>query len=84
MAVRRFDRDALPVRLSDLPEPFEFSLLNENWDQFMPYMKQGIRRIPALADIGIRCLVNGPESFTPDGQANLDQATWKTILSLPD
>ena len=69
-----FDRDALPVRLSDLPEPFEFSLLNENWDQFMPYMKQGIRRIPALADIGIRCLVNGPESFTPDGQAHLDQA----------
>ena len=69
-----FDRDALPVRLSDLPAPFEFALLNENWDQFMPYMEQGIHRIPALANCGIRTLVNGPESFTPDAEAHLDEA----------
>lgn len=69
-----FDRNAIPVRLSELPEPFEFALLNENWDQFMPYMEQGIHRIPALADSGIRTLVNGPESFTPDAEAHLDEA----------
>ncbi|MDP6399498.1 MAG: FAD-binding oxidoreductase [Arenicellales bacterium] len=69
-----FDRDALPVRLSELPAPFEFALLNENWDQFMPYMEQAILRIPALADCGIRALVNGPESFTPDAEAHLDEA----------
>ncbi len=69
-----FDREALPVRLSDLPTPFEFGLLNENWDQFMPYMEQAIHRIPALADCGVRTLVNGPESFTPDAEAHLDEA----------
>jgi len=69
-----FDRDALPVRLSDLPTPFEFGLLNENWDQFLPYMEQAIHRIPALADCGVRTLVNGPESFTPDAEAHLDEA----------
>ena len=69
-----FDREALPVRLSDLPTPFEFGLLNENWDQFLPYMEQAIHRIPALADCGVRTLVNGPESFTPDAEAHLDEA----------
>ena len=69
-----FDRDALPVRLSDLPTPFEFGLLNENWDQFLPYMEQAIHRIPALANCGVRTLVNGPESFTPDAEAHLDEA----------
>ena len=69
-----FDREALPVKLSALPDPFEFALLNENWDQFMPYMEQAIHRIPALAECGIRTLVNGPESFTPDGEAHLDEA----------
>ena len=69
-----FDREALPVRLSDLPTPFEFGLLNENWDQFMPYMEQAIHRIPALADCGVRTLINGPESFTPDAEAHLDEA----------
>ena len=69
-----FDRNAIPVGIEDLPQPFEFSLLNENWDQFMPYMAQGIQRIPALKKVGIRSLVNGPESFTPDAEAHFDQA----------
>jgi 4-methylaminobutanoate oxidase (formaldehyde-forming) len=69
-----FDRDAVPVRLADLPQPFEFGLLNENWDQFGPYLEQGVHRVPALAESGIRCLVNGPESFTPDAEPHMDQA----------
>lgn len=69
-----FDRDAIPVRLADLPQPFEFGLLNENWDQFGPYLEQGIHRIPALANAGIRSLVNGPESFTLDAEPHMDRA----------
>ena len=37
-------------------------------------MERGIHLVPALADKGIRTLVNGPESFTPDGLPILDQA----------
>ncbi len=69
-----FDRNAIPVSPAALPEPFCFSLLDENWDQFMPYMQQGIHRIPALQHAGIRTLLNGPESFTPDAQPHLDEA----------
>ncbi len=61
-----FDRDAVPVDPAQLPEPFEFALLAENWDQFLPYMQEGLHRVPALQDAGIRTLVNGPEAFTPD------------------
>lgn len=69
-----FDRNALPVRPSDLPEPFQFALLNENWEQFMPYMDEGLHRIPALKEVGVRTLLNGPESFTPDSEPILDVA----------
>ena len=69
-----FDRNAIPVSPTELPEPFHFSLLNENWDQFMPYMEQGIHRIPALKNAGIRTLLNGPESFTPDSEPIMDRA----------
>ncbi len=69
-----FDRNALPVRPADLPEPFVFALLNENWEQFEPYLREGLHRIPALNDVGIRTLLNGPESFTPDAEPLLDVA----------
>lgn len=71
-----FDRNAIPVSPSELPEPFVFSLLNERWDQFMPYLKEGIHRIPALETAGVRTLLNGPESFTPDAEPLLDEAPF--------
>ncbi|MEM7293576.1 MAG: FAD-dependent oxidoreductase, partial [Pseudomonadota bacterium] len=69
-----FDKNAIPVSTAELPQPFEFSLLNENWEQFAPYLEQGIHRVPALETVGVRSLVNGPESFTPDAEAHLDEA----------
>ncbi|MBT5414887.1 MAG: GcvT family protein [Rhodospirillaceae bacterium] len=62
-----FDRGAKPLPLEDLPEDFAFGLLSEDWDQFGPYMPGAIERIPALETAEIRTLLNGPESFTPDG-----------------
>ncbi len=69
-----FDREAIPVPPEDLPEPFFFALLNENWDQFAPYMDEAIHRIPALGHAGVRTLLNGPEAFTPDAEPLLDVA----------
>jgi 4-methylaminobutanoate oxidase (formaldehyde-forming) len=62
-----FDRNAKPLSLDTLPEDFAFGLLPEDWDQFAPYMPGAIERIPALETAEIRTLLNGPESFTPDG-----------------
>lgn len=62
-----FDRGAKPLSLEALPEDFAFGLMPEDWDQFGPYMPGAIERIPALETAEIRTLLNGPESFTPDG-----------------
>jgi len=69
-----FDRDAKTFSPDVLPASFSFDLLNEDWEQFGPYMEQGIHRIPVLEHTGIRTLLNGPECFTPDGQPILDRA----------
>ena len=62
-----FDRDAIPVEVASLPEPFTFTLLKENWEQVASYYQSAAELFPALVDAPIRRFVNGPESFTPDG-----------------
>ncbi|MCC6304080.1 MAG: FAD-dependent oxidoreductase [Rhodobacteraceae bacterium] len=61
-----FEPNAVPVGMERLPPGFSFDLLNEDWEHFEPVMKSALRRIPALEKVGIRKLINGPESFTPD------------------
>ena len=51
-----------------IPFPFEFQLLEEDWEHFEILMDSAIHRLPVLADTGIRKFYNGPESFTPDNQ----------------
>ncbi len=75
LVVGGFEPDAKPWRSpSDLPYPFEFQLLDEDWDHFSVLMDEALVRVPALADTGIRAFYNGPESFTPDNQFLLGQA----------
>jgi 4-methylaminobutanoate oxidase (formaldehyde-forming) len=69
LVVGGFEPDAKPwVSPDDIPYPFEFQLLGEDWEHFAPLMEQAQRRIPALRDAGIKKFYNGPESFTPDNQ----------------
>ncbi len=49
------------------PENFAFQLLNEDWDHFTPTMELALGRVPAMEKAGIKQMINGPESFTPDG-----------------
>ena len=57
-----------------MPYPFEFQLLEEDWDHFAILMDSALHRIPALAETGIKKFYNGPESFTPDNQFILGEA----------
>ena len=50
-----------------LDETFEFGLLGEDWDHFEPMMVNALHRLPALETAEVKMLLNGPESFTPDG-----------------
>ena len=61
-----FEPRGKPIDVSELPA-HPFALLNEDWDHFEPMMYNGIHRIPALEHAEVRMLLNGPESFTPDG-----------------
>ena len=69
LVVGGFEPEAKPWRApDDLPYPFEFQLLEEDWEHFSVLMDEAVRRIPVLAETGIRKFYNGPESFTPDNQ----------------
>ncbi|MFC7054038.1 FAD-dependent oxidoreductase [Hansschlegelia quercus] len=57
-----------------LPKDFAFQLLEENWDHFTPTLELTLGRVPALETAGIKQLINGPESFTPDGNFILGEA----------
>lgn len=57
-----------------VPDDFTFQLLDSDWDHFAPIMELAIGRVPQLAEVGINQLINGPESFTPDGMFILGEA----------
>lgn len=57
-----------------IPEGFHYTLLDSNFDHFEPLMELALGRVPALETAGIKQLINGPESFTPDGMFILGEA----------
>ncbi|MDJ0629662.1 MAG: FAD-dependent oxidoreductase [Rhodobacter sp.] len=56
-----------------LNEDFAFGLLPEDWDHFEPMMLNALHRLPALETAEVKTLLNGPESFTPDGSFMLGE-----------
>ncbi len=69
-----FEPVAKPWGMDGIPEDFEFGELPEDWDHFMPFLEDAMRRIPALGQVGIRKFFCGPESFTPDDRYHLGEA----------
>ena len=69
-----YEPNPIPWASGGLPSDFQFTLLDSDWDHFTPIMQQALERVPALATAGVKQLVNGPESFTPDGNFILGQA----------
>ncbi|XP_032219176.2 pyruvate dehydrogenase phosphatase regulatory subunit, mitochondrial isoform X2 [Nematostella vectensis] len=65
---------AKPVFTQGVPRHFEFQLFQEDWDQFECLMGEIIHRIPEMERTEIRQMVNGPESFTPDGRCIMGEA----------
>lgn len=62
-----FEPMGKPIVPGLLDENFAFGLLPEDWDHFEPMMTGALHRLPALETAEIKTLLNGPESFTPDG-----------------
>jgi sarcosine dehydrogenase len=69
-----FEPKAKPWGMSGIPEPFEFQLLPDDWDQFEILMTNAIQRVPALETAEVKQFINGPESFTADNNFILGEA----------
>jgi 4-methylaminobutanoate oxidase (formaldehyde-forming) len=51
-----------------VPADFNGRLLPQDWDRFEQIADNAQVRVPAMSDVGVRTLVNGPEAFTPDNE----------------
>ncbi len=51
-----------------IPPDFNGRLLPESWDRFEEITANSQVRVPAMADVGLRKVINGPEAFTPDNE----------------
>ena len=69
-----YELDPRPWAEDGIPDGFHFSLLDADWGHFGQLMEQALARVPALETAGIKQLLNGPESFTPDGNFILGEA----------
>lgn len=63
-----YEKEATPWALSGTPWDYgETELLPPNLDRLTEALEKGFRRFPSLASAGIRRIVNGPFTFSPDG-----------------
>jgi 4-methylaminobutanoate oxidase (formaldehyde-forming) len=61
-----FEEVSKPWGMEGIPNDIMYQELQEDWDQFQPFMDCALKRFPAMATAQIRHLSVVPESFTPD------------------
>ena len=62
-----YEPNPQPWLTGDLPNDWAFRLFDDDFDHFEQHMMQAMERVPALENVGVKQMINGPESFTPDG-----------------
>ena len=61
-----YEADGRPWSVDGVPEDFGAELLPPDLDRVAPIVEAAMARIPALETAGIRTIVNGPITFSPD------------------
>ena len=69
-----YEPNPQPWTTGDVPNDWEFRLFDDDYDHFEQHLVQAIARVPALEQVGVKQMINGPESFTPDGNFILGSA----------
>ncbi|MDB4222298.1 FAD-dependent oxidoreductase [Granulosicoccus sp.] len=69
-----YEPNGIPWAANGIPEHFEFQLLDSNFEHFEQLVELALPRVPSLQTVGVKQLINGPESFTPDGNFILGEA----------
>ena len=72
-----------PARFADgVPATFEKDLFPGDLDRLMPHVEAAINRVPSFESAGIKQIVNGPISYTPDGSPMVGPAWGRRNLWL--
>ena len=67
MLLGTYERAAVPWSPGTTPWDFAQSLLPEDLERIAPSLEVAFEHFPALGEVGIRKVVNGPFTFAPDG-----------------
>ena len=57
-----------------IPEDYNFSLLDPDWDHFKVFWENAVFRVPAMGEAGINRFYVSAESFTPDNRYLMGEA----------
>jgi len=74
LAMGGYEHDPIPWSTEGIPTDFGQQLLEPDFDHFESISTLAIERTPLLETAGVRELINGPESFTPDGNFIMGRA----------
>jgi glycine cleavage system aminomethyltransferase T/glycine/D-amino acid oxidase-like deaminating enzyme len=74
-----YERESAPWALDEhqrdaIPADFNGRLLEEDWPRFEQIAKNSSKRVPAMDEITVTRLINGPEAFTPDNEFCLGES----------
>jgi 4-methylaminobutanoate oxidase (formaldehyde-forming) len=74
-----YERTSAPWSLNEheldaIPQDFNGRLLEEDWPRFEEIARNSSRRVPAMEEVPVTRLINGPEAFTPDNEFCLGES----------
>jgi 4-methylaminobutanoate oxidase (formaldehyde-forming) len=66
LMVGLFEPVCAPWTVEGIPSDFSFGELPPDWERMTPFLERAMSRVPITAEVGMKKLFCGPESFTPD------------------
>jgi 4-methylaminobutanoate oxidase (formaldehyde-forming) len=80
-----YERHSAPWSLDDhlcdrIPADFNGRLLEEDWPRFEEIAGNSSKRVPAMEDVKVTRLINGPEAFTPDNEFCLGETDVRGLF----
>ncbi len=80
-----YERQSAPWSLDEhhvdrIPADFNGRLLEEDWPRFTEIAANSSRRVPAMEEVRVTRLINGPEAFTPDNEFCLGETEVRGLF----
>jgi glycine cleavage system aminomethyltransferase T/glycine/D-amino acid oxidase-like deaminating enzyme len=74
LLVGLFEPVCAPWKIEGIPQDSSFVELPPDWERMTPFLERAMSRVPITAQVGMKKLFCGPESFTPDLRAIVGEA----------